>query len=597
MQFTVIDIETYFDQDYSLKKLTTEEYVRDPRFKIHCIAVKTPTKQLLLTENFAEQLKPFMDDFIICQHSQFDGLILSHHLSLYPKYWGCTLSMARAQLQFLKSHSLSSLCAHYSLNEKTIDYNAFKGKRELDEQTADMLYSGCVNDAELTYSIAQKLLESMPIKELQIIDATIRMFTEPCLELDQGRIVEELKSIRERKEAALSSLNVTKEDMQSSKKFGNILTSYGIELPMKLSPTKPFKIDKSTGEEVENYIPALAKTDEGMKELLEHENVVIAALAAARLDQKSTLMETRCERLLNMNRRGPLTVYLKYHGAHTGRWSGGDKVNFQNFPRGSEIRKSILAPEGFKLVGADASQIECRLLNWFCGQDNIVEAFATGRDIYCENATEFFGYSVTKAQNDERQFGKELELACGYNMGWYKFMTRVFQKLRMRLTEEESRKAINIYRNRHPKVCKMWRVFQEVIKNMGKLDYDYNVGCVTVDGYKIYMPDGTFLDYAGLYDDGDGNFWLGDTKVYGGLVVENIIQKLALIVVENAMINIDDKYRYKLATTTHDDVLYVVPENDNTALNNVLTEMKTPPEWCTGIPLNAEGFESDRYDK
>lgn len=585
MQFAVVDFETYFDTEYSLKRLTTEEYVRDPRFKIHCVAVVTLDGQRhIFTDNFAKNLAPFMKGFVIAQHAQFDGLILSHHLNLYPEYWGCTLSMSRAQLQFLKSHSLSALAKHYGLQEKTIDYNAFRGKRDLDDSTKNMLTNGCLNDAELTAEITLKLLDGFPPQELLIIDRTIRMFTEPVLALDSPRMAEELTRIKDKKAAALEALQVTKEQLQSTKKFAQLLIAQGIDIPIKISPR------------TQKEIPALAKDDEGMKALLVHDNETVAALAAARLGEKSTLMETRCERLLGMNSRGHLTVYLKYHGAHTGRWSGGDKVNFQNFPRGSELRKCIMAPKGYKLVGADSAQIECRLLNWFAEEVRVLDAFATGRDIYCENATAFFGRAITKADNDERQFGKEIELACGYGMGWRKFQMRSKQKFNKSLVEPEARRAIDIYRGSHQNVVALWNRLHKAIENMGKWLEPYNIGCVTIDGYRIIFPNGAFLDYTGLYYDGN-DYRIGDGKIYGGLVTENIIQKLGLLVISNVISSMDEKYGYKLATTTHDDVLYVVPENDGEALQRLLQEMKTAPYWCKDAPLGAEGFESLRYDK
>lgn len=578
----VIDFETFFDTEYSLKRMTTEEYIRDPRFKIHCVAVVTQDTKIVFTDNFAENLAPYMDDFVVCQHSQFDGLILSHHLGLYPAYWGDTLSMARALLQNLKSHSLESLTKHFNLPQKTIDYNAFRGKRDLDDSTMQMLTSGCLHDADLTYTIASILMEQLPPQELQIIDLTIRMFTEPCLCLDVPRLMEELDKVKAAKANALENLGVTKEDLQSAAKFSSILESYGVLVPTKVSP--------KTGK----VMPALAKTDEGMKALLESEDEIIAALAAARLGQKSTLMETRCERFLGMFSRGYMPVYLKYHGAHTGRFSGGDKVNWQNLI--SALRKCILAPDGYKIVGADSAQIECRLLNWFAGQHNIVQAFRDGRDIYSELASIFFGRTITKANEEERKFGKEIELASGYNMGWLKFQLRVFQKMRKRLTDEEAKRAITVYRESHPQVVGLWKRFQQVIEDMGKGLLPYKVGCVTIDGYKIIMPNDAYLDYAGLYYDGE-SYRIGDSNIYGGKVVENIIQKLALIVVTESIARIDNTYGYKLVTTTHDDVLYVVPEQDNTALSNVLKEMKTPPEWGKDIPLGAEGFENKRYAK
>lgn len=586
MNFTVIDFETYYDQEYSLKKLTTEEYIRDPRFKIHCVGViNSEGTRVVFTNNFAHNLRPFMSEFVICQHAQFDGLIMSHHLGIYPAYIGDTLSMARSQLQFLKSHSLEALAKYYGLPQKTIDYNAFKGNRDLDYGTMKMLTEGCLHDCDITHTIARKLLETFPMQELEIVDKTLRMFTEPCLVLDAPRTTKELERVRAAKAHALQSLGVTKDQLQSAGKFSELLVTQGVSVPMKYS------------EKQKKEVPALAKTDEGMKALLEHENDTIAALAAARLGEKSTLMESRCERLLGMHSRGYLTVYQKYHGAHTGRSSGGDGTNFLNFTRGSELRKSIRAPEGYKLVVADKSQVECRLVNWFAGQKDIVQAFREGRDLYSELASKFYGITVNKKDYpEERNFGKEVELACGFNMGWLKLQRRVLQKLNKQLTDEEAKKAIDIYRSSHPYVCALWRRFQEVIENMGKGLLPYKIGCVTIDGYRIIMPGGTFLDYTGMYYDGE-SYRLGKSKIYGGLVVENIIQKLGVVLLANDVITISEKYDYKLCTTTYDEVVYIVPLNDNTAFENVLRVMKSSPEWCKDLPLSAEGFESESYDK
>ncbi len=189
-----------------------------------------------------------------------------------------------------------------------------------------------------------------------------------------------------------------------------------------------------------------------------------------------------------------------------------------------------------------------------------------------------------------------IELASGYGCGYLKFKTISLQQAKRKLSDDEAKRAISIYRNGHQDVVAIWAKFQEVVKNMGKGLPPYEIGCVIVDGYRIYMPGGTFLDYTGMYYDGR-DYRYGKGKLYGGLVVENIIQKLALIVVEHAMIRIADKYDYKLATTTHDDVLYVVPKDDNTALKNAIAEFKQAPEWCADCPLNAEGFESERFDK
>ena len=141
---------------------------------------------------------------------------------------------------------------------------------------------------------------------------------------------------------------------RSNPKFAELLIEQGV--------TPPTKISATTGKET--Y--AFAKTDEGFKELLEHDNPYVQALASARIGNKSTIEETRTENFIQIANRGKLPVPLKYAGAVVShRWSGVDGINLQNLPRTSELRRAICAPVGYKLVASDLSNIELRLAYWF----------------------------------------------------------------------------------------------------------------------------------------------------------------------------------------------------------------------------------------
>ena len=361
MKFAVLDFETYYAQDYTLKSMTTEAYVRDPRFKTHCVGIKTMDNIPGVGENpviqtevmdgptFA-QVASLTNDYAVVMHkASFDGLILSHHYGVQPAFFFDTLSMARLIFPHDKSHSLEALAAKFGLPSKTVPYNLFRGVRDLPQDVYAQLSAGCAHDVELTYIIFRHLLPLVPRSELRVIDMTIRMFTQPVLRLDYPRMEAYLAKVREEKNTILTQLGVTKSDLQSSAKFAEILTNLGVEPPTKPSP-------KGEGKR----IYAFAKTDEEMKELCDDEDDRVSALCNARLGQKSTLNETRCERLLRMCERGSLTVPLRYYGAGaSGRFSGEDKVNFQNFPRSGEIRECLMAPPGYVLLVGDLSQIEC----------------------------------------------------------------------------------------------------------------------------------------------------------------------------------------------------------------------------------------------
>ena len=180
----------------------------------------------------------------------------------------------------------------------------------------------------------------------------------------------------------------------SNQIFVKILETVGVEPPMKTS--------LRTGKET--Y--AFAKTDKEFTALLDHPNPKVQTLVAARLGTKSTIEETRTENLMKVADRGALPIMLNYYGAHTGRFSGGDKLNLQNLPRNGAIRKAITAPEGHVLVACDSSQIEARMVAYIAGQDDLVQAFREGRDVYSEFASEVYGKKVTKDDKVQRFVGK-----------------------------------------------------------------------------------------------------------------------------------------------------------------------------------------------
>ena len=124
-----------------------------------------------------------------------------------------------------------------------------------------------------------------------------------------------LADVKGRKAKLLDEAGANLEDLMSNQKFAELLRGLGVEPPTKISPT--------TGKEA----LALAKSDEGFKALADHPDVRVQTLVAARLGNKTTLEETRTERLLGIAGRGTMPVPLAYYAAHTGRWGGSDKLN------------------------------------------------------------------------------------------------------------------------------------------------------------------------------------------------------------------------------------------------------------------------------
>lgn len=323
MEVVVLDLETYFSDDYTLKKMSTEAYIRDPRFKAHGAAIKWSEntsaqwydeRQLryILTQH------DWSDTFLIHHHAQFDGLILSHHYDVHPKMFGCTLSMARLLLGNHLSVSLDAVRKHFGITMKTTPYNLFRGKQwaEMDQGTQRLIAEGACDEVESIWKIFGLFYKDFPVEELSVIDATVKMFTEPCLEGDVELLAKVWVDEATRKAARMAELNVSEADLQSSEKFATLLRAEGVE--------------PETKEGKKKSVYCFAKTDEFMRGLQEHDNDRVRTLAEARLGAKSTLMQTRAETLGFMATRGPrgsrstMPVYLRYCGAHTTRWSGGD---------------------------------------------------------------------------------------------------------------------------------------------------------------------------------------------------------------------------------------------------------------------------------
>ena len=213
-----------------------------------------------------------------------------------------------------------------------------------------------------------------------------------------------------------------------------------------------------------------------------------------RQDVRDCLEQMNADACLFISRMPPQKRYA---------FGGGDKSNWQNFRRGGEIRKSIIAPPGFKLCVVDARQVECRGLNWLSGEQWVLEAFRQKRDLYSEVATRFYQRQITEANKLERHLGKTIELGCGFGQGPWKFQTVCRQGALggppIILTDVEATAGVKMYRDTHPCNVSMWGVFGKAVLPLlasgGKGEYK----CLKIADHRIYLPNGAALNYEGLY--------------------------------------------------------------------------------------------------
>jgi DNA polymerase len=612
-----IDFETYYDKEYGLKKFTTEQYIRDEKFEVIGVAVKDKGVTKWFTGTHAET-KAFLDSynmhehFVLGHNMRFDAAILSWHFDIHPLGLFDTMSMAQILHGLTESVSLANLSQLYQLGEKGTEVLDALGKKRLDFTHNDLAKYGsyCINDVELTYELFTELKDRFTAPEMKLIDLTIRMFTEPKLELNKGLLIRHLHEVKKVKETLLATVCVEaialpagtdrtivdKEVLMSNPKFAELLLQQGVNPPIKISPT--------TGKPT--Y--AFAKTDEEFKALLEHENPYVQALAAARIGNKSTIEETRTENFIQIANRGNLPVPLKYAGAVVShRWSGVDGINLQNLPRTSELRRAICAPKGYKIVASDLSNIELRLAYWFAGSTKKIQLIKDGVDLYKQSASEITGTPYNEVNKDLRYIFKVVNLSGIYGVGAQK----MHSILKQGGVEKELYEVANIvkaYRMANAELVAAWNAAGVLLENIrsGKVFRIGNGGVITSVPHEGMMkPNGMMLGLPNLRKlrTERGESWAYD-KLMGRTIIpeyihpaktfQRCIQSLARDIIAEQLIQVSK--RYPVVMTVHDELVMLCKDEEVDDCKAYVEKcMTTAPYWCSDLPLNCEIGVGDNY--
>lgn len=632
MRLVTLDFETYYDKDYSLSKLTTEQYVRDPRFEVILVGAKVndlppayhsgdfaSTKAWLLNLGIEQA-------FLLCHHAAFDGFILNHHFGIKPKFYLDTLSMARPKHSMTVGGSLKALSDYYTVGVKGDELSLALGKHRLDFTPDELVRHGkyCMNDVQLTYMLFQILKKELPRDELKVIDLFVRMFAQPTLELDGELLQKHLGVVQARRANLLAKLGeLGGEDViMSNPKFAELLRSLDVDPPMKISPR--------TGKQTF----AFSKQDQAFKELLLHPNELVRTATEVRLGVKSTIEETRTEAFIGISNRGAWPIYLNYYGAHTGRASGGDGVNPQNLHRGGTLRKAVKAPKGYRIVAGDSSQIEARITALLAGQDDLVEDFRNKVDIYSNFAALVYGRPIDRKRKvlqangeafypDEAEgfVGKTCILGLGFGMGGKKLKHTLGLGIggpAVHLELSRCHEIVSLYRTKYKRITQLWdcgdRALNAVIKGE---EYSFGPnGLLKTSGAGIHLPNGMVIRYPGLtYIPREGFVYAKNrreqaewvkqslsgrwdagllTRIYGGKVIENVVQALARIVVFDQMLKIAQTC--KVVLTVHDEVVACVPEQSvDDAVTLVTNTMTQPPAWAPSLPIACEVHSGETY--
>ena len=605
MDIITVDFETYYGKQFSLSKLTTEQYVRSPEFEVIGLAVKVNNGDTDWISGPFNAVKDYLHanydwegSAVLAHNTLFDGAILSWLLDIHPKLWLDTLCMGRALHGTEVGGSLKYLADMYEIGEKGNEIlNALgKHRNDFNEEELERYGDYCIQDVELTYQLFDIFLKVFPKKELKVIDMTLRMFIDPVLELDVDKLEDHLVTLQGQKEKLLEECGIEKTELMSNPKFAKALESLGVVPPMKTS--------LRTGKEAF----AFAKNDEEFKALQEHDDARVQALVAARIGLKSTLEETRTERFIGIGIRGVMPVPIRYYAAHTGRWGGSDKINLQNLPsRGPNakvLKSCICAPEGHTLIEADSAQIEARVLAWLSGQVDLVRAFERGDDVYKKMAATIYNKSVDEIDSAQRFIGKTTILGAGYGMGAVKFQGQL-KGFGVEVGEEECKRIIQVYRSANGAISQLWRDAQNALMGMYQNER-YGVGKEGVlrilpEVQGIRLPSGLIMRYGDLKaEEGDMGVQFsyktrrGRVNIYGGKVIENVCQGIARCVMSDQMLLISK--RYPILLTVHDSVVCCVPDSEvNEAAAYVDSCMRHTPAWAQGLPVRGDVETGKNY--
>lgn len=638
MGLTVVDFETYYDDAYSLKKLTTEEYLRSPLYETIGFSLfhdRSEGEWVTGTDEYIEHRLRQLDwdnTVLLAHNTRFDGGVLGLRYGIKPKFYMDTMAMAMNLVGLKTSVSLAALAEYFDLPvRKGHEVENAKGKRKADFTPEQMYRYGqyALTDGDICRRLADIMVPRTTREELMMQDWTIRAFCQPQLILDNVLLRQELREYYIRRDSFLRRVGVSDVSvLRSDETFAQLLRSVLGDVPMKESPKQ------KNADGTPKLVYAFSKQDVEFMDLLEHEDPDVATLVEARLGTKSSMVEGRLIRLIGISERGPMPVPQVYCGATpTRRWAGDDSINIQNFPRNtfsrtefdergkpvmipSPLRAAITAPVGKKMAAADLSQIELRCNAWQVGQRDVLDLLAAGGDVYCDQATALSGRIITKADTMWRFIGKTTELQCGYQCGWRKFQHSLriaARKEGITLQDDSDAFAMNTvdgYRRKRERIKNFWYQAQDALM---PLAYGGNVqlGPYEIKDHTLILPNGSKMYYPNLRQrqkTGEGEIgfeWVYDRKrkgrttteyLYGGKLVENITQHVARLFISAALCRLDTiRYNdgrrvFEAVFTVHDEIVVLFDEHlDEKWVEDCLNwAMTTKPDWALDMPLACE---------
>ena len=628
-----LDFETASDLD--LKDVGLYRYIEDKSFTPLCVAWKLdagdPEAAILDNNSLPTLLLDLLHQPDVQAHAwnaAFEDRILRNHYGIHPaRPLSCTMQRALAyglpaRLEkagaALNTKAVKDMRG-YRLMLKMSKLEQVSARKWSDEDWQDLM-AYCIRDVETEAEISHLIPElSEAEKELSALD---RLMNLQGIWLDRKTVAVLTTAARlaEKREAeratALSGGKVTSPGTQSMRLVA-WLRDRGLDIP---DVSRETIQDAMTGTPT---APLVELPSDDVVEMLEIR--LRTARASTKKLERMTAMVTSGSRL-----RGQ----FQFLGAgRTGRWAGRgiQPQNLPRVPKGFDpplfagmaraaiasnrledldmvapapvldcvswsLRSCLGAGNGEMLWGFDFAQIEARVLAWLAGQEDVLEAFRRGEDIYTWAAKQF--------GSDNRQLGKVLVLALGYGMGAAKLRDTARKQYGVTLSKEEAEHFKNDWRAKNRKITEFWdnieAAARAAILNPGKV-YPVLPSAITITStaktMQIRLPSGRVLYYhrprvvenGGIcYDGEELGKWV-ERKTWGGTLAENVTQAVARDIMAEAMLRVEPAP----LMTIHDELVYALQnEADGEELRNLMLEV---PEWAGGLPIAGEAKLMSRY--
>jgi len=614
-----VDFETYYDRDYSLKKMDAWSYVHHPKFDGYLMSVfgTTPSGPISWCghpKDF-EGWHHFDHATLLAHNAAFDSLVFQRlqSLGIIPSIesptWRCTASLA---VYLSAPRSLKGACKQLlGIAVDKSQRDKAKGQTGADLFGNEAMKTYALEDARLCFLLWDKFSHLWPETEQELATLTFE-WGQQGVAVDLPRLKESIRTLDLHRFNAVQELpwveDIDEDTPLSHRKLAEECRSAGIPCPASLA------MDDPDCEAWENkYGSEYAWVD------------------AMRIFRRTNILIKRFKTVYSRTNNADLGIRfpyaLKYFGAVPGRWSGDAGFNVQNMPRGElfdvDLRRCFIPSPGNVFIIADLCQIEPRILAWLVDDTAFLDLVRNGVDIYEAHARSTMGYTdpspLKEVDPAMRSLAKARTLGLGYGCGSRKFVAVAKNLGGIDITLAEAKQTVQDFRAKNRRITRLWNQLDRAFKRSAGGDYH------------IELPSGRELRYMSVSKSPRG-YYTATTerggrmrKLYGGLLTENLVQATARDVFAEQLLAI---HRYltvpqasclpcrttgdpspdrcpptspaigRIVFHVHDEVIVEVPESlADQVRTEILTIMSIPPDWLPGCPIEAEATVNHHYTK